>query len=244
VRVGVYVDGFNLYYGGVGLARGRGVPGWKWIDLRGLAGVLLAHNASWRDATVARVVYCTARIRTADHPRQQQDQDTYLRALVAAGAVDHIEYGHYVARVATAPLAVRDQRGRPVLTEADWPVRVRDADDNDVRSARFMVSVARREEKGTDVNVATHLMADALGGVIDAALVVSNDSDLALPVQLVRDIMPVGVVNPTVSQTAGLLKLRAGMAPGLHWGRRLAMQDLVAAQLPARVGKLTKPVGW
>jgi hypothetical protein len=36
VRIGVYVDGFNLYYGGRGLC-GRGTPGWRWLDLRALA---------------------------------------------------------------------------------------------------------------------------------------------------------------------------------------------------------------
>jgi hypothetical protein len=36
VRIGVYVDGFNLYYGARGLC-GRGTPGWRWLDLRALA---------------------------------------------------------------------------------------------------------------------------------------------------------------------------------------------------------------
>ena len=36
MRVGVYVDGFNVYYGGRGLC-GRGTAGWRWLDLRALA---------------------------------------------------------------------------------------------------------------------------------------------------------------------------------------------------------------
>ena len=36
MKVGVYVDGYNLYYGGRGIC-GRGVPGWRWLDLRSLA---------------------------------------------------------------------------------------------------------------------------------------------------------------------------------------------------------------
>ncbi|HEY7200404.1 MAG TPA: NYN domain-containing protein, partial [Candidatus Dormibacteraeota bacterium] len=31
MRVGVYVDGFNLYYGARGLC-GRGTAGWRWLD--------------------------------------------------------------------------------------------------------------------------------------------------------------------------------------------------------------------
>ena len=40
MRVRVYVDGFNLYYGGKRLAarhNGGKVPTWKWLDLRALA---------------------------------------------------------------------------------------------------------------------------------------------------------------------------------------------------------------
>src|SRR5271169_6200566 len=41
MRIGVYIDGFNLYYGARGLC-GRGTPGWRWIDLRALATDLVA----------------------------------------------------------------------------------------------------------------------------------------------------------------------------------------------------------
>jgi hypothetical protein len=44
-----------------------------------------------------------------------------------------------------------------------------------------MVSYANREEKGSDVNVAAHLLLDVLGGTVDGALVISNDSDLRFP---------------------------------------------------------------
>jgi hypothetical protein len=40
--------------------------------------------------------------------------------------VDHIEYGSYVARVKTAPLAVKDRDGRPQLVVPSWPVMIQD----------------------------------------------------------------------------------------------------------------------
>ena len=46
----------------------------------------------------------------------------------------------------------------------------------------MLATVRKREEKGSDVNVATHLLVDVLTGAIDAAIVISNDSDLALPI--------------------------------------------------------------
>jgi hypothetical protein len=155
VRIGVYVDGFNLYYGGRGLC-GRGTPGWRWLDLRALAADLVGRRASWAGAEVDRVVYCTARIDGASNPSGQADQDVYLKALLAAGSADHIEYGTYVARVKTAPLAVKDPQGRPRLVGPDWPVMIQDGSGGQVAGAVFMVSYANREEKGSDVNVAAH----------------------------------------------------------------------------------------
>jgi hypothetical protein len=37
-----------------------------------------------------------------------------------------------------------------------------------------MLSVAHREEKGSDVKVASHLLLEVLRGRVDAALVISN----------------------------------------------------------------------
>ena len=110
VRIGVYVDGFNLYYGARGIC-GRGTPGWRWLDLRALATSLVSQHRSWPDAQVNRVVYCTARIDAASNPSGARDQETYLHALEAAHSVDLIEYGTYVSHVRTAPLATRDEQG-------------------------------------------------------------------------------------------------------------------------------------
>ena len=43
VRVGVYIDGFNLYYGGR-LLCGRNRHGWRWLDLAALADRLIGRN--------------------------------------------------------------------------------------------------------------------------------------------------------------------------------------------------------
>jgi hypothetical protein len=48
--------------------------------------------------------------------------------------------------------------------------------NRDALDARFVASVARPEEKGSDVNVASHLPVDTLTGTIDAAVVINNDS--------------------------------------------------------------------
>jgi|PersoiStandDraft_1058852.scaffolds.fasta_scaffold141252_2 uncharacterized LabA/DUF88 family protein len=49
-----------------------------------------------------------------------------------------------------------------------------------------MVRVLRSEEKGTDVNLAAHLVHDAHRNRFEAAAVISNDSDLKEAVRIVR----------------------------------------------------------
>lgn len=243
MRVGVYVDGFNLYYGARGLC-GRSTTGWRWLDLRALAADLVRTHSGWEAPSAMRVVYCTARIGGRGNAGGAHDQDTYLRALQAANSIDALALGTYVARVATAPLATPDRHGRPILTHPRWPLMVRSGEDADEPDATFMASVARREEKGSDVNVASHLLLDTLVGKIDAAVVISNDSDLELPIREVRSRLPVGTVNPTKGFPAGRLNGAPEEGAGGHWWHQLSAPELMAAQLPHQVGRLHRPVGW
>lgn len=243
MRVGVYIDGFNLYYGGKFLC-GAGTAGWRWLDLRGLATRVMRNHSMWTGATLNRVVYCTARISGADNPIGSQEQDAYLTALGNAAVVDQIEYGTYVSRVSSAPLATKDRRGRPVITNPSWPVQVKDGAGQDAPGAVFIVSTARREEKGSDVNVAAHLLIDILEQRIDAAIVISNDSDLGFPVTQARQRVPVGMVNPTKNQTAGKLRGLPSDGVGNHWWHQLSPADFQACQLPDPAGGVPKPTPW
>ena len=243
MRVGIYVDGYNLYYGGRGIC-GRGVPGWRWLDVRAMASAAITARSGWTPATTSRVVFCTARIKGRSNVSSQHDQDTYLRALVQSGSVDHIELGAYVERTSTAPLATADRRGRPVISSANWPIMIRDAGGSDVPGATFMASVARREEKGSDVNVASHLLVDVLTGKVDAAVVVSNDSDLRMPVDVARQHVPVGLINPTKGYPAGSLSSDPAVGAGRHWWYQLRSSDFFSHQLPPVIGRLHRPAGW
>jgi hypothetical protein len=168
----------------------------------------------------------------------------YIKALLAAKAVDQIEYGSYVSRVKQAPLATPDRKGRPILTRSALPVLVKDASDEPVRDAIFMVSHARREEKGSDVNVAAHLLLDVLQNDVDAAIVISNDSDLRLPLIEARKRVPVGTVNPSSSFLAGDLKGKPDDGVGNHWWSKLSAADYRAHQLPDQIGAYAKTAGW
>ncbi len=60
------------------------------------------------------------------------------------------------------------------------------------------VQVIKTEEKGSDVNLATHLLVDAMSNAFECAVVISGDSDLKAPVKftLERFHKSVGVLNP------------------------------------------------
>lgn len=107
-----------------------------------------------------------------------------------------------------------------------------------------MVSYLDREEKGTDVNVATFLLVDVFEKAVDAAIVISNDSDLALPVHVARDRVPVGVVNPGKGPLAGKLRGRPCEGARDHWWQRIGESGYRLNQLPERVGPLRRPDGW
>lgn len=243
MRVGVYVDGYNLYYGARSLC-GRGTAGWRWLDLRKLAGALISERRNWTAAQIERVVYCTARIDGVTNPDGHRDQDVYLKALATSGSVDHVEYGNYVARAKPSMLATEDVNRRPVIVKSRWPVMVRNASGKDVRDATFMVKTLIIEEKGSDVNVATHLLRDVLGGAVDGVLIISNDSDLRLPVQVARQEVPVGLINPHPRYLAGDLRGTAESGAGRHWWRQLRASDVRSCQLPRTVGNYTCPNGW
>jgi len=150
MRVGIYVDGFNLYYGARRIC-GQGTAGWRWLDLRKLGADLVARHSGWPTVTASRVIFCTARIRGDGSAPGPREQDVYLRALRHSGSVDEIAMGNYVSRVATAPLATPSKRGKPVLTKPGWPVMVKDGAGTDDPHATFMASVAgeRRAQTST-----------------------------------------------------------------------------------------------
>lgn len=245
MRIGVYVDGYNLYYG----ARkqcGRSVEGWRWLDIRGVVSPLIG----WKGASITRIVYCTARVDPSDDPSASVDQAVYLKALVESGSVDVIAEGRYASWAKAEPL-VRDSPGRyrPTLyreSGEEWDARLplRRGQRSGRDEGLILATVRKREEKGSDVNVASHLLFDVLTSAVDAAVVISNDSDLELPLRMARERVPVGTVNPSTNPTAGALKGLPADGVGGHWWRRLTAHEFCASQLPDPVGRLRKPEGW
>ncbi len=171
-------------------------------------------------------------------------QDAYVRALVANNSIDKLVKGRFVENVKVSRLAVRGRRGRPQRVTSSWPIMVQDRNGGDVSDAGFMVSHANVEEKGSDVNLATLLTIDVYDQSVDAAIVLSNDSDLKLPVQLAKERVPVAVVNPSKNRLAGDLAGGASDGVGGHWWYQLDQADYTSSQLPDKVSAVHRPEGW
>lgn len=128
----------------------------KWLNVEELARKLF-HNLD-----VAVVKYFTARVKpSAFDPGIELRQDVYLTALRTCGRTEVIE-GSYQSHPKRLPLAKDFLAGR-----------------------MNPVEVIVAEEKGSDVNLASHLLLDACQGKFDVAAVVTNDSDLTTPIEMV-----------------------------------------------------------
>jgi len=105
------------------------------------------------------------------------------------------------------------------------------------------VEVIRTDEKGSDVNLATSLLLDAFQGDCEVSVVISNDSDLATPIRMVRETLglAVGVVNP---HPVG--KRSRALEPTFF--KQLRTSVLPACQFPDRLwdarGEIVRPEGW
>lgn len=217
-------DRVIVYIDGFNLYYGslRGQP-YRWLDLEALSNALLTK----RQELIA-VKYFTARVKEAPHkPGQRTRQEKYLRALRTLPRVE-IFYGHFQTRTAIRLL--------------EHPPKNRRKGDIGLRSVWI------QEEKGSDVNLATHLIADHLRGRCELAIVISNDGDLKMPVELVREKSnPVGVVNPHPHGQRSFALSPHDLPAGSFY-RCLKPRLLRNSQLPQHLkdeqGVIRCPRGW
>jgi len=206
-----------VYIDGFNLYYGclKGTPH-KWLDLQAFCSLLLAPQ--YHD--IIEIKYFTAPVSARpDDPKQPQRQQLYLRALGTTPIVQTF-MGHFLVQRVRLPL---------VSPPASGP---------------RTVEVLKAEEKGSDVNLATHLLCDAYEQRFEAAVVVSNDSDLVEPISVVRHRLGlvVGVLNPhpekpavQLAATATFMKpIRKGAAKHAQFPRFLTDSN----------GRFERPGDW
>lgn len=167
---------------------------------------------------IRAIKYFTAKMESTTHkPSRATNQQLYLRALGTLPSVE-IHFGRFLTTTTRA--ALTDPNARPRTVE-----------------------VIKTEEKGSDVNLGTHLLLDAFDDAFDLAVVVSNDSDLLLPIQIVRQRFrkQIGILNPHRKPAQSLKQNSDWMWP-------LRQGPLSASQFPDELsdatGSFRKPATW
>ena len=109
-----------------------------------------------------------------------------------------------------------------------------------------MVRILRTEEKRSDVNLATMLLVDCVFDTFDEGVVVSNDSDLALPIEYAVNSFgkTVGVINPQMSG-----KPSGDLSKVASWTYKTINASVLAnSQFPGVINvgnaQITKPASW
>ena len=190
LRTVFYIDALNLYYGAV-----RHTP-YRWLDIQEFCGAILRErmhsNKNIRDSDLKRRDFKMTGIKmfTASLKEVPWDkgasarQKYYLTALKAHDSKQLIEICH-------GQFNVR----RKTVHDAEYPYQKH--------------KIIHPEEKGTDVNLALHMLNDAVNDEYDCAIMVSNDTDLKNAITMVQEhkkIVGVAFPNPDKRRAAKLLR--------------------------------------
>ncbi|EPJ88523.1 antitoxin Xre/MbcA/ParS toxin-binding domain-containing protein [Pseudomonas sp. CFII68] len=235
LRTRVYIDGYNFYYGCL-----KGTA-YKWLDPLSLfekhvlPSVLVKDNDGLvkQSALLASpsIKFFTAKIietvaRAQDSVSSQARYHTALRKLYDE-RIDLVEGYYAVNRMKVKVIDARHPNRAPRKCEE--------------------IQAWKVEEKQSDVNLSLHAYHDAITGAIDHAVFVTNDTDIAPALQMIRKhtTVRVGVVIPTSNHER---IPNTELADTAHWVRtHITHAELAACQLPRVIPgrKATvKPESW
>lgn len=186
---------------------------YKWLDFKSLFQKLPSSQNQ-----IIQIKYFTALVSGKYNLQKPIKQQTFLRALKTFLPEFKIYYGHFLTHEVFAPLADPTERRRTV-------------------------KIIKTEEKGSDVNIAVHLLNDAWLNNYDCAVVVSNDSDLAESMKLVKEHHPnkvLGLIMPGKGHPSKELMKHADFV------KRLRTGILESSQLPNPIPgtNIYKPIDW
>lgn len=185
----------------------------KWLDIHQLCEKLLPKNQ------IVKIKYFTAKVSPRpDDPQKPARQQTYLRALETIPNLEII-YGHFLQSIVKMRVA-NPKANQPKYAE-----------------------VIKTEEKGSDVNIASHMIHDGHLSKFEVAVIISNDSDLLQPVKIVRyDLNKVvGMLNPQKHPSQVLKK-------HVNFWKPIRAGVVASSQFPAKLkdkkGTFFKPKKW
>jgi uncharacterized LabA/DUF88 family protein len=228
LRACVYVDGFNLFYGC--LKGGES----KWLDISKLIG------GYFPNYSIEKIKYFSAvtKARKTDLNKPVRQQ-MYFRALKTSPNIEII-LGSFLENEVIFYVPDKTVKGIQQIAHVSLFYKKAHVP---LYSHNYF-AVKKTEEKGSDVNLGTHLVMDAYENKFDVAIVVSNDSDLAEPIRIVNSMgkLRVRLLNPYPTTQ---IKLSQVTGKDIKYIRKDA---LVAAQFPDHmvddIGSFHIPPDW
>lgn len=190
---------------------------YKWLNLSLMCQTLL------NSYEVIEIKYFTAIVKPTQHnPSQASRQQIYFRALRTNPKIE-IHLGQFVSIPKYYPAYPWEygEDGRPVMRRINFT-----------------------QEKGSDVNLASHLVFDVLNSKADAFVVLSNDSDQVGPLKMLqtRTDAKLGLILPQKNPGKELLGLTLPIV------RRIRIGVLRSSQFPDILsdsnGVFSKPKEW
>lgn len=229
----VYIDGFNLYYGCL-----KDSP-YKWLDIKALSQKLLKSENN-----IVKIKYFTARASDKIKEGTSARQQRYIQALESIPECE-IYWGNFVTRDKLRKIAsfTTSQefdiaKIKQILVEKNG-LSLKKA-DSVIESTWKYASVLITEEKGSDVNLASHLIHDAHQNAFDTALVISNDTDLREPIR---------ITVHEIGKKVGIACPHQRIAPSLSdipptFIRHISSNHLKSSQFPSIITNIEKPDRW
>ena len=166
---------------------------------------------------IKTIYYFTALVDSRPNdPDKRTRQETYIRALRTIPNL-RVVYGSFLTHVTSMPRA--DGKGP--------------------------IDVIKTQEKGSDVNLAAQILLDGFRNEYECAVVVSNDSDLLRPIQMVIHELgkKVGVLAPTQNRHPS-----RSLTNNATFIKHIRPNVLAASQFPLALtdkhGTFGKPSGW
>ena len=219
MRTFVYIDGFNLYYNVFRGERNNVFRGernkehrkYKWLDLESFTKNVL--EKKYKKNKILSTKYYTAHVSGAQDQTKPHRQNAYLRALELHSYNLEIVYGKFLI----------DEAYRPRVDSEE------------------LVKVYLPEEKGSDVNLAVHMVYEATQDQYDVALVLTNDTDMSEAFRIVSTELEktLILVQPKHVKTA------KSLSQFCFDILKFESEDLVSNQLPDTIGpKIRRPEEW
>lgn len=224
----VYVDGFNLFYGCLKKTD------YKWLNINKLIGLYFSKY------DIKKIKYFSAVTKARkDDLSKPVRQLAYFRALETLPNLEIIT-GTFLENevlmfVPEKSKKIGRQKANVELTETQTKLPL---------LGKNYLIVNKSEEKGSDVNLATHLMMDAYERKFDVAIVISNDSDLAEPIKIVNNMpnLTVRLLNP---QKKTNIKLQEAVDGNIKMIRQWALKNSqFLDDLKDVKGDFHKPEDW